>query len=333
MRLKFKIGGMGGGGGREGAAGLGGSPPAVIIPRLATGAIPEPPLDGQPLGAAPPAPEPDEFDEPQQIVPPPPLPPLDADRSAAAGGGRLVGMMGEGHAASTAHRDPTRAWKILAIALAVANLAAFLLLVKPVGGGSVADLEARLADLQTQIKGQQLSLRTAKNLVGKVEDARSGQERFMLTYFLDRRTMSSTILAEIKESAGKAGLVPKEHSFGFEPIEGSENLGLMTITANYEGNYSDLVHFVYLIDKSPRFLIIDNIQAAPQQQSQRLTARFKINAFVREMPPVLTAVPAVNAGAAGAAAPAEPLVSAPAPAAAATAPPVQAKPSPMGGRQ
>lgn len=321
MRLRFKIGGMGGGSG-NGTPGLGGGPPAVIIPRVAATAAPESPLEEQTLGQLPP---PDEPEETQQIVPPPPLPPLDGERPSSASGDRLVGMMGEGHAASTAHRDPTRAWKILAIALAVANLAAFLLLVKPVGGGSVADLEARLSDLQTQIKRQQLSLRTAKNLVGKVEDARSGQERFMLTYFLDRRTMSSTILAEIKESAGKAGLVPKEHSFGFEPIEGSENLGLMTITANYEGNYGDLVHFVYLIDKSPRFLIIDNIQAAPQQQGQRLTARFKINAFVREMPPAITAAPA-NANSA---APAEPLVTSPA---STTAIPAPAKPSPSGDR-
>ena len=37
--------------------------------------------------------------------------------------------------------------------------------------------------------------------------------------------MSSTILSEIKDSASTAGLTPKEHSFAFEPIEGTENLG------------------------------------------------------------------------------------------------------------
>jgi len=74
-------------------------------------------------------------------------------------------------------------------------------------------------------------------------------------------------------------------------VEGTENLGMMTITANYEGTYADLVKFVNLIDRSKRFLIIDNIQAAPQQQGGKLVSRFKINAFVRETGRGVTAAP------------------------------------------
>lgn len=250
---------------------------------------------------------------------------------------KLTGMMGEGHAGTTAQADPLKLWKILAGILAVANVAAFFLLVKPIGG-SASDLEARLADLQMQLKRQQLSLRSMKELVAKVDGARAQHERFMETYFLDRRTMSSTILGEIKESAGKAGLVPKEHSFGFEPIEGTENLGMMTITANYEGEYKQLVEFVHLIDRSKRFLIIDNIQAAPQQQTARLITRFKINAFVREMPRGVSSSSSPALGAP----PVEPLAVTPAaaapaatavPPAAVAAPPLTAKPSPVGERK
>lgn len=257
---------------------------------------------------------------------------------SAADADKLTGMMGEGHSATTAQADPLKLWKILAGILAVANIAAFFLLVKPIGG-SAADLEARLADLQMQLKRQQLSLRSMKELVSKVDGARAQHERFMETYFLDRRTMSSTILGEIKESAGKAGLVPKEHSFGFEPIEGTENLGMMTITANYEGEYKQLVEFVHLIDRSKRFLIIDNIQAAPQQQTERLVTRFKINAFVREMPRGVTSS---SSPPATGTAPVEPLAVAPAPSPATpprppatttTALPVAAKPSPVGERK
>ena len=208
------------------------------------------------------------------------LPNIGRSRGA---GGKFEGAMGEGLAASAARPDRFKPWKIGIGLLGLANLAALFLLVKPVGG-SAADLEAQLANLQMQVKRQQLNLRMSRDLVGKVEGARGEHERFMQTYFMDRRTMSSTILSEIKDSASTAGLTPKEHSFAFEPIEGTENLGMMTITANYEGTYGDLVKFVNLIDRSKRFLIIDNIQAAPQQQGGRLTSRFKINAFVREMP-------------------------------------------------
>ncbi len=215
---------------------------------------------------------------------------------------KFEGAIGEGLAVPAPRRmAPFTPWKIAIGALVLANLAAFFFLVKPVGG-SASDLETQLANLQMQIKRQQLSLRTARDLVGKMEGARGEHDRFMATYFMDRRTMSSTILSEIKNSAATAGLVPKEHSFAFEAIEGTDNLGMMTITANYEGAYADLVKFVNLIDRSQRFLIIDNIQAAPQQQGGKLTSRFKINALVRETP---------RGGGGATAAPAAPLEAAP----------------------
>ena len=213
-------------------------------------------------------------------------------RRSSRSAGKFEGAMGEGVAGPAAKTDLFKPWKIVLGALALANLAAFFLLVKPVGG-SAADLEAQLANLQMQIKRQQLSVRTSRGLVAKMEGARSEHDKFMETYFMDRRTMSSTILSEIKTSAASAGLIAKEHSFGFEPVEGTENLGMMTITANYEGTYPELVKFVNLIDRSKRFLIIDNIQAAPQQAGAKLTSRFKINAFVRETPRgVISAAPA-----------------------------------------
>jgi hypothetical protein len=210
------------------------------------------------------------------------LPRMAARRTRGPGAGKFEGAIGEGVAGPAVRPDAFKPWKIVVGALVLANLAAYFLLVKPVGGGSASDLEAQLANLQMQVKRQQFSLRSSRDLVTKMEGARSEHDRFMQTYFMDRRTMSSTILTEIKNSAAAAGLIPKEHSFGFEPIEGTENLGMMTITANYEGAYPDLFKFVNLIDRSQRFLIIDNIQAAPQQSGGKLVARFKINAFVRE---------------------------------------------------
>lgn len=205
---------------------------------------------------------------------------------------RFEGARGEGLAGSDVRPEPMKIWKILIGVLVAANIAAYFLMFKPVGG-SVSDLEAQLANLQMQIKREQLSLRVSRELAGKLEKARGEHTRFMDNYFMDRRTMSSTILSEIKDSAAAAGLTAKEHSFGFEPVEGTENLDMMTITANYEGTYADLVKFVNLIDRSKRFLIIDNIQAAPQQQGAKLVSRFKINAFVREMPRgAVTAAPA-----------------------------------------
>jgi type IV pilus assembly protein PilO len=115
-----------------------------------------------------------------------------------------------------------------------------------------------------------------------VETARAEHDSFMKSYFMASETTSSTILTEIDGMSKKAGLRFKEHSFSFDPVEGSDTIAMLTITANYEGNYGDLIEFVNLIDRSDRFLIIDSIQAAPQQVPNMLTARFRMNAFIRE---------------------------------------------------
>ena len=51
----------------------------------------------------------------------------------------------------------------------------------------------------------------------------------------------------------------------------------------FEGDYPKLAKFVELIDKSPKFLILDNLQAAaPQTQGGKvLSATVKIKTFVR----------------------------------------------------
>ncbi len=65
-------------------------------------------------------------------------------------------------------------------------------------------------------------------------------------------------------------------------MEGSDTLEFMKITATYSGSYSDLIHFVNRIDKSSQLLIIEGLQATPQQQAALLNINVKLDAFVRE---------------------------------------------------
>jgi hypothetical protein len=55
----------------------------------------------------------------------------------------------------------------------------------------------------------------------------------------------------------------------------------LTITASYEGSYQSLTKFVNLLDKSPRFLIIDGMQAAPLSTGA-LTVTIKLDTFIQE---------------------------------------------------
>ena len=58
---------------------------------------------------------------------------------------------------------------------------------------------------------------------------------------------------------------------------------MLTTTVGFDGTYANLTKFVNLLDKSPRFLIIENMQAAaPQQQGgQALNVTLKIDTFVK----------------------------------------------------
>ncbi|MCC6291958.1 MAG: type 4a pilus biogenesis protein PilO [Bryobacterales bacterium] len=195
-------------------------------------------------------------------------------------------------------RDPRGVVKAVLGVLAGLNLiAAWFYFFPP--GGSAGELDAALAQTRAQIQRGRSAVEQSKAAVRKVRSAREEQEKFVAGYFMDRRTASSAILSEIGGMAKKAGLTPREHSFTIDPVEGSDVFSMMTITANYEGNYADLVEFVSAIDRSPRFLIIDSITAQPQQ-SGGLQARFKMNAFLRETPGVTAPAPGLADAAAGA---------------------------------
>jgi hypothetical protein len=77
---------------------------------------------------------------------------------------------------------------------------------------------------------------------------------------------------------------------GEEATEGSDAISMVSISAGYEGSYAALRKFVELLDKSPRFLIVENLSVvAPQQQMQQQTGQtvsvtVKLDAWVRTVP-------------------------------------------------
>jgi type IV pilus assembly protein PilO len=178
-------------------------------------------------------------------------------------------------------KDPRLAMRVVVGVLVAANLAAAVAVFRPIGGSAEA-LRQRLTRLQAEVRRKEETLSRLRNLEATVEKARSETDRFLQDYFLDRRTAYSTLVEELTSLAEKAGVRPKGDSYVTEPVEGSQTLEMLVITAHYEGTYADLVHFVNLIDRSPRFLTIDSLQAAPQQATGTLNISLKLNAFVRK---------------------------------------------------
>ena len=149
-------------------------------------------------------------------------------------------------------------------------------------GNPAEDTQAQVRNTQRQLAAVQSHLTTARSLSSKVVQARSAGDEFLTTYMTDRRNTYSTVLAELNRVAVDAGMKSKEKALPpLEPIEGSDNLSIMTVTANYEGTYPQLVKFVNMLDKSQRFIIIESLQAAPQQGSPALNISIRVNTFVR----------------------------------------------------
>jgi type IV pilus assembly protein PilO len=178
-------------------------------------------------------------------------------------------------------RGPQTSARVLIGALVLANIVAALVAFKP-WAGSLEDMERRASELRSMIRAAEQNIERLKRNVSKVEAARADGDRFLQDHILNMRTVSSTLVQELAEIAGKAGIKPKGSAFALEPVEGAETLTRAVITADYEGTYSDLVHFVNLLDRSPRFLIIESLGAAPQQSGLMLNVSLKLNAFVRE---------------------------------------------------
>jgi Tfp pilus assembly protein PilO len=177
-------------------------------------------------------------------------------------------------------KDPRLTARIVLGLLVAANLVAAAALLRP-WGGSPEDLQRQLAKLRQESQQREAAVKRLDTLVATVERTRADADRFLQKYFLERQVAYSTVLAELSALAEKSGVKAKDHSLTEEPIEGSDTLSMMTITGNYEGTYADLVEFVNAIDRSPRFLTIERLQAAPLQSQGTLNINLRINVFVR----------------------------------------------------
>ncbi len=178
-------------------------------------------------------------------------------------------------------KDPRAVVRAVLGVLLVANVVAALILFKP-WGGSPEDLARQLESLRKDIQHRQVALQRSKSLVAKVETARTQGDSFLNSYFAERRNAYYNLVAELIRTAQGAGIKPKEHSFAEEPVEGSDNLEMVTVVGNYEGNYGDLVRFVNSLDRSPRFFILEQLNASPQQGSGLLLVNIKMHAFVKD---------------------------------------------------
>jgi Tfp pilus assembly protein PilO len=177
--------------------------------------------------------------------------------------------------------NPRSAIRLVLGLLAAANLVAGYFVLRPLGGSS-QELRQQVADMRTQIRQQQGTLDRTRLMTSKIEIGRGEGDKFMSKYFLPRRRAYSVVMAELNDLASQAKVAAKESANAIEPVDGSDALDMMQITANFEATYGDLVRFVNMIDKSDRLLVMESLNATPQQGGGKLNVMMKLDTFVVE---------------------------------------------------
>lgn len=182
---------------------------------------------------------------------------------------------------SAPRRNAAQVARVVLGVLVVLNLAAAWMVVNPPGGSAEA-LEQDQVRFQGQLKQARARLEDSQRYAASVETGRAAAEEFLTRYFVTRRTLPSTLLSELDQIARRTGIQDRGNAFSIDLIDGSEDLGMVTITANFEGTYRNLLSFVREIDRSPNLLIIESLNAAPQQGSNILMVSIKMQGFLRE---------------------------------------------------
>jgi hypothetical protein len=171
---------------------------------------------------------------------------------------------------------------VLGVLLAI-NLIGVWLMVYPPGGSAEA-LDQELIALQKRLKDSRVELEGSKQRRTAITQGGGASDEFLTHYFLTRRTVNSTMLRELGQIGQRAGIKGRGTGFAPELIDGSETLGVVSISAAFEGTYRNLLSFVREIDRSDSLLTIESLGVLPLQNGNQLSVTMKLLAFTKDLP-------------------------------------------------
>jgi len=179
-------------------------------------------------------------------------------------------------------RVPHRRVLLVAGILTLFNLVFYLAAVMPLDARS-RQQQAEAAALTEQVKTQTAEVEKLRAIVGKIEKARPEGDALLAAITLERNTTFSTLVAELDEAATASGIETRESTYDLDSLEGTEEYGTIMITANYRGEYENLVRFLNRLDRSRHFLIIESLNALPRSDSSGLQITMRIDTFLRDL--------------------------------------------------
>jgi Tfp pilus assembly protein PilO len=147
---------------------------------------------------------------------------------------------------------------------------------------SPAALNDELAAAISNRGAEQARLLKSRLLAANIDKGKSDGESFLASYMTSRRVTYSTTIGELNDIAKAAGMDKPGATTTLEPIEGSDDLDMLSISFSLEGTYPQLMKFVNLLDRSRRFLLIETLTVTPRAKSDVLTVNVKLDTFVKD---------------------------------------------------
>ena len=163
--------------------------------------------------------------------------------------------------------------------LAAFNAAFWLFGVRPLENRE-AEQQERLARLEQSVRDKTEALDLLRAASGKLGGAVESGDELLETLTFERRTTFSELLRELTSAAQEAGVEMRETSYNSDEIDGNEEFGMVSISANFRGQYANLVRLLNRLDRSEKFLIVERLGAAPREDGG-LQIAMRIDAFVR----------------------------------------------------
>ena len=170
---------------------------------------------------------------------------------------------------------------VVLAALGCLNLIALFFCLKP-PGGTAGELAQLFEQQQQEVNAARLQTLRWRKLASRVRESGTEVAEFQKHSFLPKRVAYVQIISEIARMSKSAELQERDGVFTEEPIEGTLDLALLNVTANFQGPYENLMRFLHEADRSSMLLIVDNLQAAPEQKGGQINVSIRFQAVIRD---------------------------------------------------
>jgi type IV pilus assembly protein PilO len=141
-----------------------------------------------------------------------------------------------------------------------------------------ANLESRLEVAERQHEEAQAALAKLEKLDGAAQATREQIQHLMEEKFATESGRLTSLIREIKQLAEHAGLDPRDIGY---PQEELDELGLVrrSFIFSVQGSYANLRAFLYLLELSPSYVTVDQIELRELSGAKGLGVSLRLSTF------------------------------------------------------